>query len=169
MDTCIYDNILAKVIQRSSSRSYTYWKDLSTKAIIQIWKQSISDLPYYPTPPIFLLGRDIIKINILSKFGEDWIKIMVCRVGTRKLLTTHDILFCNTQKTKFTQRFIKSFHHSLPLICNEICCYTGGRVQPGYVGVGARAARQHGKGPIPPLDLQQVWVYRVSTGRWQPL
>jgi hypothetical protein len=43
----------------------------------KIWP---SDLLFDPTPPTFELNRDIIKINILSKSDEDWVKIVASRV-----------------------------------------------------------------------------------------
>ena len=46
----------------------------------KIWS---SVLLFDPTHPIFEFVRDIFKINILSKFDEDWVKIVASRVVTR--------------------------------------------------------------------------------------
>ena len=52
------------------------WPLHSGNKILQIF--DLVTYFFYPTPPIFELVRDIIKINILSKFDEDWSKIMAC-------------------------------------------------------------------------------------------
>ena len=45
---------------------------------------------YLTCQPVFEIIRDTTKMNNLSKFDKDWIKIMGCRVVTTKLLTTQD-------------------------------------------------------------------------------
>ena len=39
-----------------------------------------SDLLFDPTQPMITLDQDIVNINILSKFGEDWAKNVAPRV-----------------------------------------------------------------------------------------
>ena len=45
----------------------------------KIWP---SDLPFDLIPSMFQLDQNIIKINILSKYDEDWVKIIAPRVVT---------------------------------------------------------------------------------------
>ena len=46
-------------------------------------KKLLSDLLFYPTSPMFVLDPDMIKTNILSKFEENWVKIVVATILTQ--------------------------------------------------------------------------------------
>ena len=53
------------------------WSLECAQAISKIWP---SDLLFDPTWPNIELDLDFVKINILSKFEEDWAKTVSCRV-----------------------------------------------------------------------------------------
>ena len=59
------------------------WVKMLDTIIVTSPKILPTNLFFDPTIPMIILDLDIIKINILSKFEEDWVKTVAARVLTR--------------------------------------------------------------------------------------